>query len=165
MQSLYDPEFVRPMWQELDKIGVRSLRTPEEVDTAALNTPGTTLLVVNSICGCAAGHARPGVALALQHKTIPDHLTTVFAGVDREATMRARELMKDVPPSSPSVALFKDGQLVYMLHRSQIERMDISGIARNLTEAFDRYCSASGPSVPSRVMEEIFNVSRGWRLM
>src|SRR5689334_18556062 len=107
MQPLYDPEAVRPMWEELAQCGVTPLKTAADVD-AALKRPGTTLIFVNSICGCAAGRARPGITQALQGSVIPDHLTTVFAGVDMEATARAREHMPQVSPSSPSVALFKD---------------------------------------------------------
>src|SRR5690242_10967535 len=120
MQPIYDPEAVRPMWEELAQCGVAPLKTAADVDAAIAN-PGTTLAVVNSICGCAAGGARPGVTQALQGAVIPDHLTTVFAGVDMEATARARELMPEVAPSSPSVALFKDGSLAYVLERRHIE--------------------------------------------
>ena len=153
MQPLYDPEGVRPMWEELAQCGVEPVQTRGNVDEA-LKRPGTTLVVVNSVCGCAAGSARPGVTRALQHSTIPDHLTTVFAGVDREATERAREHMVGVAPSSPSVALFKDGELVHMLERRHIEMMNDEMVAQNLTEAFDKYCSRQGPSVPrGRVRE------------
>ena len=113
MQSLYDVESVRYMWEELKNIGVRSLKTADEVDEVLGSESGTTLLVINSVCGCAAGHARPGVGLALQHKAIPDRSVTVFAGVDREATARARDYISDIPPSSPSVVLFKNGIPVY----------------------------------------------------
>jgi putative YphP/YqiW family bacilliredoxin len=120
MQPLYDREAVRPMWEELAQCGVAPLRTVADVDTV-LDKSGTALIVVNSVCGCAAGSARPGVTKALQSPVIPDHLTTVFAGVDREATERSRERMAEVPPSSPSVALFKDGTLVYALSQNVTE--------------------------------------------
>ena len=146
MQPLYDPEAVRPMWEELSQCGVTPLRAAADVD-AALAMPGTTLIVINSICGCAAGGARPGVTKALQNAVIPDHLTTVFAGVDMEATARARELMPKVLPSSPSVALFKDGALVSALERRHIERMNASEIAAELAQAFNQHCTRQGPSV------------------
>jgi putative YphP/YqiW family bacilliredoxin len=160
MRPLYDLEAVRYMWEELNNIGVRSLRTPGDVDDAIKSATGTTLVVINSVCGCAAGHARPGVGLALQHDVIPDQLTTVFAGVDREATQRAREYMPGFTPSSPSVAIFKDGELVFMLHRSQIERLDAEGVADELIRAFDAYCSARGPSVPRKRFEDNFAPAR-----
>ena len=160
MQALYDQETVRPMWEELQNIGVRPVKTADEVDEA-LRNKGTTLMVINSVCGCAAGHARPGIGLALQHKRIPDHLITVFAGVDREATQRAREYILDTPPSSPSVALFRDGKLAYILQRSQIEVIDAGAIARNLIRVFDYYCSAGGPSVPREVFEKSFASAGG----
>ena len=154
MQPLYDPEAVRPMWEELAQCGVDPVQSAEDVDTA-LAASGTTLMVVNSVCGCAAGSARPGVTRALQHGVIPDQLKTVFAGVDREATERARQHMVDVPPSSPAVALFKDGELVHMLERRHIEMMNEEMVAQNLTEAFDKHCSRQGPSVPKEVYESI----------
>ncbi len=155
MQALYDPKTVRPMWEELQNIGIRPLKTAGDVDDA-MKYEGTTLMVINSVCGCAAGHARPGIALALQHKIIPDRLVTVFAGVDREATQRAREYIPKTSPSSPSVALFKDGKLVYVLQRSQIEVIDAEGVARNLIRVFNYYCSAGGPSVPKETFEKSF---------
>ena len=154
MQPLYDPEAVRPMWEELAQCGVTPLRTAAEVDTA-LDKPGTTLIVVNSICGCAAGGARPGVTQALQSTVIPDHLTTVFAGVDREAAERARERMPEVPPSSPSVAIFRDAALVYMLERRHIERMTVDEIAGELMIAFRQHCARKGPSVPPDVYDKV----------
>ncbi|MEE9554342.1 MAG: BrxA/BrxB family bacilliredoxin [candidate division Zixibacteria bacterium] len=156
MKPLYDIDAVRPMWEELSNIGVKPLRTPEEVDSVLKGKKGTTLVVINSVCGCAAGHARPGVGLALQHNVIPDNLSTVFAGVDRDATQRAREYMPKIAPSSPSVALFKDGELVYMLHRKQIEALDAEAVAADLIHAFDAYCSAPGPSVPVQKFEDNF---------
>ena len=133
--SRYDRELVKPLWQALKAVGVEPLTTAFDVDRVLTASTGTTLLVVNSVCGCAAGSCRPGVALSLQHATIPDRLHTVFAGVDMEATQRAREYMKGIPPSSPSVALFKDGRLVYMLQRSDIEGNRPQSIAQALQEA------------------------------
>jgi putative YphP/YqiW family bacilliredoxin len=154
MQPLYDPEAVRPMWEELAQCGVTPLTTVAEVD-AALSNPGTTLVVINSVCGCAAGNARPGVTQALQGAVIPDHLTTVFAGIDRDATERARARMPEVSPSSPSVALFQDGVLVYTLERRQIERMTAADVAEELMKAFHQHCTRKGPSVPSDVYKNV----------
>jgi putative YphP/YqiW family bacilliredoxin len=111
--------------------------------------------MVNSVCGCAAGSARPGVTKALQNKTIPDHLKTVFAGVDREATERARQYMVGIQPSSPSVALFEDGKLVFMLERRHIERLNDDLVAQTLIDAFEKHCSRPGPSVPKEVYESL----------
>jgi putative YphP/YqiW family bacilliredoxin len=154
MQPLYDPEAVRPMWEELAHCGVDPLTTAEAVDEA-MKAKGTTLVMVNSVCGCAAGSARPGVTRALQNKVIPDHLKTVFAGVDRDATERARQYMVGIQPSSPSVALFKDGELVYMLERRHIERLNDDLVAQTLIEAFEKFCSRTGPSVPKEVYESL----------
>ncbi len=153
LPPLYDPEAVRPMREELEDCAVGALSTPEAVDTM-LSRPGTALVVVNSVCGCAAGSARPGVTRALQNARIPDHLGTVFAGVDRDATERARERMVGVPPSSPAVALFRDGELVHMLERRHIERMSPDMVAGNLVAAFDAVCEREGPSVPPEVWEQ-----------
>jgi len=139
MQPLYDPEAVRPMWEELAQCGVDPVNAADDVD-AALKEPGTTLMVVNSVCGCAAGKARPGIALALQHAAKPDLVATVFAGADVEATERARGYFTGYPPSSPSIALFKDGKLVYMMERHQIENQGADAIATQLTAAFDTHC-------------------------
>jgi putative YphP/YqiW family bacilliredoxin len=136
----YAEHFVAPFRKELTDLGVQELRTPEEVDAAVAGTPGTLLLMVNSICGCAAGKARPGLALALRHGARPDRLSTVFAGFDLEATERARQHIAGYPPSSPSIALFRGGELVYMLQRSQIENQDAPAIAAALTRAFDQFC-------------------------
>jgi putative YphP/YqiW family bacilliredoxin len=136
----YPEEFVAPMRQELTRFGVQELRTPAEVD-AAVASPGTTMIVVNSVCGCAAGKARPGVVLALRHGVRPDRIATVFAGADIEATERARAHFTGHRPSSPSVGLLKDGTLVYMLERSQIENRDALEIAAALTAAFDKFCT------------------------
>lgn len=138
---MYPAELVAPMKSELTEVGFKELLTAEEVDSALNNTKGTTLVVVNSVCGCAARMARPGVRLALQHTSKkPDRLTTVFAGVDRESTQRAREYMLPYPPSSPSIALFKDGKLVYFLERHHIEGRPAELIAENLKAAFNEYC-------------------------
>ena len=154
MQPLYDPEAVRPLWEDLATCGIQPLRSAAEVD-AAIERPGTTMVVVNSVCGCAAGNARPGVTFALQGPVIPDHLTTVFAGVDREATDRTRGRMPQIQPSSPSIFIFKDGALVYALERRHIERMTAEAIALELRNAFAAHCSRTGPSVPPEVYQSI----------
>lgn len=137
------PEFmIRPMREDLTRLGVEELRTPDQVDETIHNTKGTLMVVVNSVCGCAAGKARPGVALALQHHARPDKAVTVFAGADIEATDRARSYFTGYQPSSPSIALLKDGRLVYMLERYQIEGKDPQQIAQELTQAFDQHCAA-----------------------
>jgi putative YphP/YqiW family bacilliredoxin len=136
---MYPEFFVAPMREELTRLGVTELRTAADVD-AAVQKPGTTMVIVNSICGCAAGKARPGIALALQHAVKPDAVTTVFAGADMEATARAREYFTGYPPSSPSIALLRDGELVWMLERRQIENQTAEAIARDITAAFDQYC-------------------------
>ena len=136
----YPEEFIGPMRQELTRLGVQETRTPEDVDATLGAHGGTVMMVINSMCGCAAGRARPGIALSLQHAIVPDTVATVFAGGDLEATARVREYLHDYPPSSPSVALFKDGKPVFMLHRHQIEQRDATEIAKFLTEAFDQFC-------------------------
>lgn len=136
----YPEYFVAPMRAELTDLGIEELRTAEAVDEA-LGRTGTTLVVVNSVCGCAAGKARPGIAMALGHDVKPDHLTTVFAGADIDATERARSYFTGYPPSSPAVALLRDGQLVYMMERRQIEGAPADAIARQLMAAFDQYCA------------------------
>lgn len=137
--QVYPDHFTAPMREELTRIGFEELRTAEAVD-AALTRTGTTLIVVNSVCGCAAGKARPGIAMALQGPVRPDHLGTVFAGGDVEATARAREHLAPHPPSSPSLALLKDGALVYMLPRREIEMLGADAIAERLTTAFQQHC-------------------------
>lgn len=136
----YPEIMIRPMREDLTRLGVEELRTADAVDETIKNSKGTLMVVVNSICGCAAGKARPGVALALQHAVKPDKVATVFAGADIEATERARSYFGDYGPSSPSIALLKDGQLVYMLERYQIEGRDAQQIAGELTKAFEQYC-------------------------
>lgn len=138
------PEYlIAPMRQELVAVGARECRTPAEVD-ATLKTPGVTMMVVNSVCGCAAGKARPGIALALQHPNRPDTVATVFAGADVEATTRAREYFTGFAPSSPSVALLRDGKVLYMVERRDIESRSAESIADLLTMAFDKYCAPEG---------------------
>jgi putative YphP/YqiW family bacilliredoxin len=135
--------FVAPMRQELTDLGVRELRTAAEVDAAVAGTAGTLMIVVNSVCGCAAGKARPGIALALRNSVKPSVVATVFAGADVEATDRARQYFTGYRPSSPSIALMRDGQVVYMLERSQIENRDALSIASELAAAFEKFCATS----------------------
>src|SRR5690349_21128976 len=139
---MYDERFVAPMREELTRLGVQELRTPDEVDSKLKDSKGTTLVVVNSICGCAARMARPAVAMALQHGAKPDQLTTVFAGQDADATARARGYFTGYPPSSPQIALMKDGEVVFMLERWQIEGRSANAIAEDLISAFDEHCAA-----------------------
>ena len=143
---MYPEVFVKPMREELTGIGFRELRTANEVDAALKQETRTTLVVVNSICGCAAGKARPAVARALENAARPEVLTTVFAGQDAEATERARSYFTGYPPSSPSIGLLRDGKLVFMLQRSDIEGRDSQSIAADLTKAFDRFCAPVGAS-------------------
>jgi len=136
----YPEILIAPMREDLTRIGVEEMRTAEAVDETVRSSKGTLMVVVNSVCGCAAGKARPGVALALQNAVKPDKVATVFAGADIEATERARSYFTGYGPSSPSIALLKDGQLVYMLERYQIEGRDAQQIAGELTQAFEKYC-------------------------
>ena len=136
---MYPDELVKPMREELTNNGFSALYTSEDVDSA-ITAKGTTLVMVNSVCGCAAGTARPGTIASLQFDKKPDHLTTVFAGVDKESTQKAREHMIPFPPSSPAVALFKDGELVHMLERHHIEGRSAQMIAENLVSAYDEFC-------------------------
>ena len=138
---MYPEGFVRPMREELTSIGFREMRTPEEVDAALQQEKRTVLVVVNSICGCAAGKARPAIAKALAHGVRPEVLCTVFAGQDREATDRARSYFTGYAPSSPSIALLRDGKLAFMIERRDIETRDAAAIAQTLTQAFDRFCA------------------------
>jgi putative YphP/YqiW family bacilliredoxin len=137
----YDPRLVQPMRDELTRIGFQELRTPDAVDEALAVPDKTVLVVVNSVCGCAAGKARPGVALALQRGIRPDHLTTVFAGMDTEATDRARQYFEGYPPSSPQIALLKNRRLLHMLERKDIEGRGAPEIAEDLVSAFETFCS------------------------
>ena len=136
----YMLDMVQPMRDELTRLGIQELRTPEDVQQHVPDAKGTMLIVVNSVCGCAAGQARPGVARALEHEVTPDHLYTVFAGQDKEATAQAREYFAPYPPSSPSIALMKDGELVHFIERHQIENRSAEEIAGDLTSAFDHFC-------------------------
>jgi len=142
----YPEAFVAPMREELTRLGVQELRTAADVDAVVKNTPGTLMIIVNSICGCAAGKARPGVALALEHAVRPDQVATVFAGADIEATDRARGYFTGYPPSSPSIGLLRDGELVWMLERRQIENQGPNQIAEMLRRAFDEWCAR--PTLP-----------------
>jgi len=136
----YMKDMVQPMRDDLTRVGIEELLTPEAVEEKLPTAKGTTLLVINSVCGCAAGQCRPGVAKALQHEVTPDHLYTVFAGQEKEATAKAREYLLPYPPSSPSIALLKDGELVHFVERHSIENRSAEEIAAELTAAFDRFC-------------------------
>ncbi|HTY05483.1 MAG TPA: BrxA/BrxB family bacilliredoxin [Gemmatimonadales bacterium] len=138
---MYDPRLVQPMREELTRLGFEELRTPDKVDEAMARSDGTTLVVVNSVCGCASGRARPATAMAMRNAKRPARLLTVFAGQDAEATARARSYFAPYPPSSPQIALFKDGKLVFMLERRNIENRTPTDIAADLTGAFDRFCA------------------------
>ena len=138
---MYPEIMVIPMREELTRIGVQELRTAEEVDRAIVNQPGTTMVIVNSICGCAAGRMRPAVRIALQNSLRPDKLFTVFAGQDSEATERARSYFTGYAPSSPSIALFRDGKLIHMMQRSDIEHREAADIAAELKKTFDKFCA------------------------
>jgi len=138
----YPESFIGPMRQELTRLGVQELRTAEAVDALLATRSRTIMIVVNSMCGCAAGKARPGIALALQHAVKPDIVATVFAGGDLEATERARRYFAPMPPSSPSIAIVRDGELLHFVHRHQIENQTADAIARDLIEAFDRLAAA-----------------------
>jgi putative YphP/YqiW family bacilliredoxin len=136
----YPPELVQPMREELTQLGIEELLTAGEVDTWMARKAGTSMLIINSVCGCAAGQARPSIALAIRHAVKPDRIATVFAGQDLEATTRARSHFPDFPPSSPSMVLFKDGEIVHFLPRHRIESRDAGSIATELTQAFDKHC-------------------------
>lgn len=139
--QMYDERFVTPMRQELTQLGFEELRTPDEVDSTLQNAKGTALVVVNSVCGCSARMARPAIRIALENPIKPDHLATVFAGQDGDATDRARSYFTGYAPSSPSISLMKDGKLVFMLERFQIEGRPAEEIAHDLVNAFNRYCA------------------------
>ncbi|MBV9444162.1 MAG: BrxA/BrxB family bacilliredoxin [Acidobacteriaceae bacterium] len=139
----YPEQLIAPMRRDLTQYGAQETRTPEEVDRMLSPGSGTVLMVVNSVCGCAAGKARPAVGMALSNPNRPDKVGTVFAGADLEAVARVRELLPGVPPSSPSMALFRDGKPVFALHRFQIESRQAPEIAQLLTEAFDQFCAKS----------------------
>ena len=144
---MYPEIMVIPMREELTRLGVKELRTVAEVDQAIPNQSGTTMVVVNSICGCAAGRMRPAVRAALQHSSRPENLFSVFAGQDKEATDRARSYFVGYPPSSPSIALLRDGKLVHMMQRSDIEHREAADIANELKNAFDKFCVKPAPVV------------------
>ena len=139
---MYPELMVMPMREELTRLGIKETRTPDEVEKA-LKQAGTTMVVVNSICGCAAGKMRPAVRAALQNSARPDQAITVFAGQDRDATDKARGYFTGYPPSSPSIGILRDGELVYMMQRSDIETSDPQTIASKLTQAFNQFCSKS----------------------
>jgi putative YphP/YqiW family bacilliredoxin len=136
---MYPPEIVIPMKQDITSAGVQELLTPDQVDSA-IKAEGTTLVFINSVCGCAAGNARPAMKMAVKHGKTPDRITTVFAGFDKDAVAQARKYMAPYPPSSPSIALFKDGNLVHFIERHHIEGRPAQMIAENLTAAFDEFC-------------------------
>src|SRR5919199_1059583 len=142
----YPELMIRPMREELTRLGIAEARTPEAVDEAIRQTQGTLMIVVNSVCGCAAGKARPGIRMALQHDQRPARAITVFAGADTAATERARSYFTGYPPSSPSIALLKDGKLVHMMQRSDIEHREAIDIAAELKKVFDKYCVAPTPA-------------------
>jgi putative YphP/YqiW family bacilliredoxin len=139
----YNPMLVAPMRDEMVQMGARELMNPADVDTALGDQRGTTLVFVNSVCGCAAGNARPALRQALKHSALPGAVVTVFAGQDVDAAARARQYFADYAPSSPSMALLRDGEVVYFMHRHQIEGRSPQAIAADLTAAFDRYCGAT----------------------
>ena len=139
----YNPALVAPMREEMTRMGATELTTSAEVDAVLGDQRGTTLVFVNSVCGCAAGNARPALRLALQHAVKPQQIVTVFAGQDLEATSRARQYFAEYQPSSPSIALVRDGEVVHFVHRHQIEGQSPQSVAANLTAAFDRYCGAT----------------------
>ena len=136
----YSEMLIKPMRDDLTQFGIEEARTPADVDRA-INAPGVTMMVVNSVCGCAAGKARPGIGMALQHAVKPNHTASVFAGADEAAVAHLRNILADYPPSSPSIALFKDGKPVYMVHRRDIEMRQAPEIAKLLTTAFDQFCA------------------------
>lgn len=158
MMSKYDPQMVGWMEKELVKIGVKALKTESDVDSF-MKQSGTSMILINSVCGCAAGGARPGVGFALQNKIIPDNIATVFAGVDKDATAKVRSFFVDLSPSSPSVALLKDGKVVHFISRQEIEGFDYEQIAAKLTPAFDENCSNEGPSVSEEQLKKAFSSS------
>ncbi len=144
---MYPEQIVAPMRQELTRLGVEELRSAEAVDSKLQDLKGTAMVIVNSVCGCAARNARPAVAAAMSHEAKPDATYTVFAGQDTAATQRAREYFTGYAPSSPSIALLKDGEVVYMLERHRIEGRSAEQIAMDLKSAFDRYCTQTGAAV------------------
>jgi putative YphP/YqiW family bacilliredoxin len=155
---MYDQNAIQPMRDELLAVGFSELLTPEDVYKAInLNDDKTILVMINSVCGCAAGSARPGVSLALQNSIIPDKLYTVFAGQERDAVDRMREYIKGYPPSSPSVALFKNGELLFFLRRLDIEGFSADHIANRLKQVFNDFCSAKGPSISPEQFKQVMH--------
>lgn len=155
---MYDQDAVQPMRDELVAVGFTELLSPEEVDKAInVKDDKTVLVMINSVCGCAAGSARPGISLALQNKIIPDRLYTGFAGQERDSVDRIRYYLKGVPPSSPCVALFKNGEVVYFMPRLDIEGYDAHNISKRLVEVFNKLCAADGPSIPPEAFEKVMH--------
>ena len=146
---MYEPEAVEPMRDELKAVGFEEVRSAEALDKVLADTKGTVLVVINSVCGCAAGSMRPGVGLALQNARIPDRMVTAFAGNDREAVDRIRQRTVGIGPSSPSAFVFENGKVIFALERHQIERRSPDDIGRELQQAFDRLCKRQGPSIPT----------------
>jgi putative YphP/YqiW family bacilliredoxin len=158
LPPIYPPDAVQPFRDELNVVGLKDLLTPDDVEKA-VKAGGTTFCVINSVCGCAAGAARPAVALALQNKVIPDNLVTVFAGMERDAVNKVREFhAAAAPPSSPSIVLFKDGQVAAMFGRERIEGRTAPEIAADLVEAFNQHCSKPGPSIPPEQFAKLSHV-------
>jgi len=159
LPPIYPPDAVVPFREELTAVGFEELKTPQDVDKAVASTKGTVFCVINSVCGCAAGSARPGVGMALQNKVIPDKLVTVFAGMEREAVDRVRQLHAEAaPPSSPSMVLFKDGKVAAMFPRSEIEGRSPQEIAEGLAEAFTEHCTKKGPSIPAEELAKLRHI-------
>ncbi|MGA8264441.1 MAG: BrxA/BrxB family bacilliredoxin [Ignavibacteriaceae bacterium] len=155
---MYDQDAVQPMRDELTAVGIKELLTADDVEnTIIVNDDKTKLVIINSVCGCAAGSARPGVSLALQNDTIPDNLYTVFAGQEREAVDKVRSYITEYPPSSPSVALFKNGKVIYFMQRRDIEGYDADHIANELRKVFDEHCSTKGPSISPEDFAAVIN--------
>jgi len=155
---IYDPESVQPMRDELVAAGFTEMLTPQDVDTFLSKTEGTALVMINSVCGCAAGSARPGITLALQNNVIPEKILTVFAGQDRDAVDHFRNsYLPGVPPSSPFIALFKNGEPAFLMQRLNIEGKTAEMVAEELTAAFNIHCTKEGPSVPKEVYDAIMH--------
>lgn len=155
---MYDQDAVQPMRDELTAVGFNELLTPDDVEKAIkIEDDKTALVMINSVCGCAAGSARPGVSLALQNNVIPEKLYTVFAGQEREAVDKVRSYITEYPPSSPSVALFKNGKLIYFMQRRDIEGYDANHIAGELRKVFDEHCSTNGPSISPEDFAAVIN--------
>ncbi len=154
----YDEDAVQPMRDELIHVGFDEMRSPESVDELFQDSSGTALIVINSVCGCAAGGARPGVSAALQNTKIPDRLRTSFAGQDKGAVRRIREHLSQFPPSSPFIAVLKDGEPVHVMQRHDIEGKDAGRVAEELKSVFDQHCEKAGPSIPADEFEKLSSV-------